>query len=82
MWREGNRSALLVGMQIDAAARDNSMEILKKLKMDVPFNPAIPLWGMYLKKPKTLIRKNLSTPIFIAALLQSPRYGSSSSVRQ
>ena len=41
---------------------------LKKLKMDLPFDPAIPLLGIYRKKPKTLIRKNISTPMFVAAL--------------
>ena len=41
---------------------------LKKLKMDLPFDPAIPLLGIYPKAPKTLIRKNISTPMFIAAL--------------
>ena len=40
----------------------------KKLKMDLPFDPAIPLLGIYLKEPKTLIQKNTSTPMFIAAL--------------
>ena len=39
---------------------------LKKLKVDLPFNPAIPLLGIYLKEPKTLIQKNISTPMFIA----------------
>ena len=37
--------------------------------MDLPFDPEIPLLGIYLKKPKTLIRKNINTPMFIAALL-------------
>ena len=41
---------------------------LKKLKMDLPLDPAIPLLGIYPKEPKTLIWKNLSTPMFIAAL--------------
>ena len=41
---------------------------LKKLKVDLPFNPAIPLLGIYLKEPKTLIRKNISTPMFFATL--------------
>ena len=31
--------------------RDNS----KKLKMDLPFGPATPFLGIYLKEPKTLI---------------------------
>ena len=41
---------------------------LKKLKMDLPFDPAIPLLGVFLKKPKTLVQKNISTPILIVAL--------------
>ena len=41
---------------------------LKKLKMELPYDPAIPLLGMDLKKPKTLIQKYISTPMFIAAL--------------
>ena len=32
-------------------------DISKKFKMDLPFDPAIPLPGIYLRKPKTLIRK-------------------------
>ena len=41
---------------------------LKKLKMDLPFDPVIPLLGIYLKKPKTLIWKTISNTMFIAAL--------------
>ena len=36
--------------------------------MDLPFDPVIPLLGIYPKEPKTLIQKNISTPMFIAAL--------------
>ena len=68
LWRKGNTFALLVGMQIGAATVESSMEIPQKLKMDLPFDPAIPLLGIYPKEPKTLIRKNISTPMFIAAL--------------
>ena len=41
---------------------------LKKLKMELSYDPAIPLLGIYSKKPKTLTQKNISTPMFIAAL--------------
>ena len=41
---------------------------LKKLKMYLFFNPEIPLLVMYLKEHKILIRKNVRTPVFIAAL--------------
>ena len=40
---------------------------LKKLKMELPFDPAIPLLGLYPKNPETPIQKSLCTPIFIAA---------------
>ena len=39
---------------------------LKKLKIELPYNPAIPLLGIYLEK--IMLRKNIFTPIFIAAL--------------
>ena len=39
---------------------------LKKLKIELPYNPAIPLLGIYLDK--TIIQKGTCTPIFIAAV--------------
>ena len=39
---------------------------LKKLKTELPYDPAIPLWGIYLEK--TIIRKDACTPVFTAAL--------------
>ena len=41
---------------------------LKKLKIELPYDPAILLLGMYLEKMKTLIQKDTCTWIFIAAL--------------
>ena len=67
MWRKGNHSALLVGVQTGAATVENSMEFPQKLKMELSFDPAIPLLGLYPKNPGTLIQKNLCTPIIIAA---------------
>ena len=40
---------------------------LKKLKMKLPFDPAIPLLGICPKDPETLIQKNPCTPMFTAA---------------
>ena len=54
MWRRGDPFALLVGLQIGAATVENSMNFLKILKVDLPFDPAIPLLGMYPKKPETV----------------------------
>ena len=41
---------------------------LKKLKMELPYDPVIPLLGVYPNKPKTVIRNNMCTPTYIAAL--------------
>nr|KAF6492427.1 hypothetical protein HJG59_009630 [Molossus molossus] len=35
---------------------------LKKLKIELPFDPVIPLLGIYPKKPETPIRKNICNP--------------------
>ena len=40
--------------------------LLKKLKMKLPYDPAIPLLGIHLDK--TIIQKDTCTPMFIAAL--------------
>ena len=39
---------------------------LRKLKMELPFDPAFPLLGLYPKNPETPIQKNLCSPMFIA----------------
>ena len=39
---------------------------LKKLKIELPYDPAIPLLGIYLEK--TIIQGDTCTPMFIAAL--------------
>ena len=40
----------------------------EKLKIELPYNPTVPLLGIYLKETKTLIQKDICTPVFIAAL--------------
>ena len=42
--------------------------VLKKLKMALSYEPAIPLLGIYPKNPKTLIQKNIFSPMFITVL--------------
>ena len=67
MWRKGNTSALLVGMQTGAATMENSMEFPQKTKNGSLFDLAILLLALYSKDPETPIQKNLCTPMFIAA---------------
>ena len=40
---------------------------LRKPKIELPYDPAIPLLGIYLNK--TIIQKDTSTPMFITALI-------------
>ena len=47
---------------------------LSKLNMELPFDPAIPVLGLYPKSPETLIQKNLRTPKFIAAEFALAKY--------
>ena len=54
---------------------------LRKLKMELPYDPAIPLLGIYPKNPKTLILKNIRT-YSLQHYLQSSRSGSSPCVHQ
>ena len=50
---------------------ENSMEVSKKLKIELPNDPAIPLLGIYLEK--TIIQKDACTAIFIAALFTTDK---------
>ena len=55
-------------MKIGAATVENSMEAPQKLKIELPYDPAVPLLGIYLKKTKTLIWKDTCTLMFIVTL--------------
>src|SRR3712207_1431072 len=41
---------------------------LKKLKIQIPYDPAIPLLGIYPKNLKFMIQRDLCTLMFVAAL--------------
>ena len=47
---------------------------LRKLKMKLPFDPAIPLPGLYHKNPETPVQKNLCTRTFLAELFAIAKY--------
>ena len=55
---------------------------LKKLKIEQPYDPAIPLLGIHVKKTKTLAQKIMCIPMFTAALFtiakiwKQPKYPS------
>ena len=71
MWRKGNPLTLLVGMQTSTATMENSVEILKKLEIELPYDPAIPLLGIHTKETRT--ERDMCTPVFITALFTISR---------
>ena len=46
MWRKGNLPTLLGGMSVSTPTREDIMEVLKKLNMEVPSEPAVPHLGI------------------------------------
>ena len=62
-WRKGNTLTLLVGMQTSTATMENSVEILKKLKIELPYDPAIPLLSINTKETRT--ERDTCIPMFI-----------------
>ena len=68
MWRKRISLALLVGMQAGAAIPENSMEVPQNLKIELPYDPAISLLGIYPWDTGVLFRRDTCTPMFIAAL--------------
>ena len=60
-------------MQTGTATMGNSLEIkfLKKLGIELPYDPAIPLLGIHTKETK--IERDTCTPMFIIALFTTAR---------
>ena len=50
------------------ATMGSSWRFLKKLKIELPYDPAIPLLGTYLER--TIPQKDTYTPMFIAILFK------------
>ena len=53
---------------------------LRKLKIELPYDPSVPPLGIYLEK--TIIRKDTCTPMFIAALFTIARTWKQPNVHQ
>lgn len=51
---------------------------LKKLKMDIPYNPVSPIQGIYAMKTKTLIWNDICTSMFISTLFTTVKLGKQS----
>ena len=66
VWRKGNPPTLLVGMKAGTTPMENSMDVPQKLYIELPYDPAIPLLGIY--PDKTFLEIDTCTHIFITAL--------------
>ena len=73
MWRYRNPCAPLVGMWNGADLGKTEWQFLQKLKLELPYEPAILLLGTCFNEGKAGIRKEICTPMFIARLLQQPK---------
>ena len=47
VWRKGNPLALLVGMQTSQPLWRTVWRFLKKMEIELPYDPAIPLLGVH-----------------------------------
>ena len=66
LWIKGNPSTLLGECKLVQSLWRTVWRFLKKLKLELPLDAAIPLLGIY--PGKTLNQKDKGTPMFIAAL--------------
>ena len=66
VWRTGNPPALLWEFKLIEPLWRTVWRFLKKLQIELPYDPAIPLLGIY--PGKTISRKGTCTPMFTAAL--------------
>ena len=62
MWRKRTSFALLVAMQAGAATLENSMEVPQETKIELPYNSAIALLGIYLSDTGVLFPKEHMHP--------------------
>jgi hypothetical protein len=68
MQEKRNPHTLLLGMQTSTTTMEIIIEVPQKLKINLPYNPSIPLLGIYLEAYKSIYKRDTCTPMFIAAL--------------
>ena len=66
VWRKGNPLTLLVGCKLVQSVPRTVWRFLKKLEIELPYDPEIPLL-------ETRIDRDMCTPMFIAALFMIAR---------
>ena len=71
VWRKGNPLTLLVGMQLVQPLWRTVWKFLKKLEIELPYDPTIPQLGIH--SEETRIERDTCTSMFIAALFTIAR---------
>ena len=71
MWRKGNPLTLLVECKLVQPLWRTVWRFLKKLEIELPYDPAIPLLGIHTEE--TRIERDTCTPMFIAELFTIAR---------
>ena len=66
VWRKGNSLTLLVGMQTSTVIWRTVWRFLKKLEIELPYDPVIPLLGIHTEE--TRVERDTCIPMFITAL--------------
>ena len=52
VWRKGNPLTLLVGMQTSTATMETVWRFIKKLEIELPYDPAITLLGIHTEETR------------------------------
>ena len=68
MWRNGNSLDCWWECKLVQPLWKAAWRFLKNLKIELPYDPAIALLGIYSKDTRGLIHRETCTPIFIVAL--------------
>jgi hypothetical protein len=71
MWGKRNPCTLLVEMQLMQPFWKTIWRFLKNLNIDLEYDPAIPLLGIYPKECDTGYSRGTCTPMFIPAIHNS-----------
>ena len=67
MWRKGRPSTLLAGMQFVIATMDKLLRFLNKLKIELPYDQAIQLVGIY--PEETVIKRYMNPSVHCSTWL-------------
>ena len=66
VWRKGSTLRLLVGIQTSTPLWRTVWRFLKKMEIELPYDPTIPLLGIHTEETRR--ERDTCTPMFIAAL--------------